>query len=272
MSRLVVDPYVKQRTADQPILLCLQTKLSSLDSATLARLMQCFAQLRYEPDSTFMRAYYSEVYHQLPLFDDRDLATALGAFSLMRKLMKHDFLQEFLDEVLEKLPTFGCQALGNVMLSLGLLLYTPQPAWTDKIAAHVKTNMWKFSGASLAAALWGLARAEYQASTAFVEELIGCSTTKLRLLAAQDFVNLLQALELFGYAPQKGSSQYMKWCKWFETFTYAADKRSYTSKQVRYSTSFIGRWHMMCASTSWFLTCCLLACMCLSSIYNALMY
>jgi hypothetical protein len=49
----------------------MQPKLNSLDSVSLARLMQAFAALKYEPDVSFVRAYSQEVYQKLPLFDHR---------------------------------------------------------------------------------------------------------------------------------------------------------------------------------------------------------
>lgn len=49
----------------------LQPKLSSLDAGGLARLMGSMAALKHEPEAAFMRAYCSEVYQKLPLFDDK---------------------------------------------------------------------------------------------------------------------------------------------------------------------------------------------------------
>lgn len=48
-----------------------QPKLSSLDSINLAALMGAFSALKYEPEAAFMRAFYTEVYQKLPLFDDQ---------------------------------------------------------------------------------------------------------------------------------------------------------------------------------------------------------
>lgn len=74
-------------------------KLSGFDCNALARCMTAFGKLRHVPDRAFLRAYYTELYAKLPLFDDQDLAHTMTAFSMCKKLLRQDFLTELLLEV-----------------------------------------------------------------------------------------------------------------------------------------------------------------------------
>jgi hypothetical protein len=51
--------------------LCVQPKLSGLDTVHLTCLLSSWSQLKYEPDPNIMRSVMGEVYTKLPLFDDK---------------------------------------------------------------------------------------------------------------------------------------------------------------------------------------------------------
>ncbi len=52
-----------------------KSKLDFMEPGALSKGMLAFGTLQYHPDRSFVKAYYTQLYAKLPMFDDRDLAS-----------------------------------------------------------------------------------------------------------------------------------------------------------------------------------------------------
>ena len=152
--------------------------------------------------------------------------------------MKHDFMKDFLQEVASKLDTFSPTSLGNVLWALATLHYIPTQDWLDQVGAHLHENMWRCGGEALAMAMYGLSQCGYKPSEEWMEVLLGASQTKFKMMGAQDFVYLGEAMVAFGWRPLQQPEREVarKWVQWHERFCYGFHKKTLQSRQVG------GRW------------------------------
>jgi hypothetical protein len=162
------------------------------------------------------------------------LSISLLAFSTLRRLKAHDFMKDFLQEVASKLDTFSPFSLGNVLWALATLKYTPSQDWLDKVAQHLHEKMWTWGGEALSMAVYGLARCGYKPSDEWMEVLLGASQTKFKMMGAQEFVYLGQAMVSFGWRPLDHPEREVarKWLQWHERFCYGFHTKALISRQV----------------------------------------
>lgn len=60
-----------------------------------------------------------------------------------------------------QVPTFHITQLANLLVGLGQLEIRPSPVWLNAVSNHVRVNLMKGSGSSLASAMWGLSMMGY---------------------------------------------------------------------------------------------------------------
>jgi hypothetical protein len=119
-----------------------------------------------------------------------------------------------------------------VLWALGELEYSAPPGWLARVSGHVHSQLWRFQGRALAASLWGLARCGLRPDAGWMDSLLDASISKLRGLDGAGLVMVAQALASFGYRPESAPA-FAKWARWWETFCFAAEARSFTGGQVR---------------------------------------